>query len=145
MVLRVLKLNVLQKIPNNSLISGNVQIGPRMELEVVKVQEGLAEGRVLFHRYVSRTAEQVAGKEVEIEEKAALKADRRRIQEENLRKKAKEAAREAPPVEVRIPLIFSSLSGSNTMRISVHNAEEFSLGDNLAGPEYEVRSSWRGL
>ena len=30
------------------------QIGPRMELEVVKVEEGMCSGRVLYHSYVQR-------------------------------------------------------------------------------------------
>ena len=31
------------------------QIGPRMELEIVKVEEGLCDGRVLFHAHVQKS------------------------------------------------------------------------------------------
>jgi hypothetical protein len=78
-----------------------VQIGPRLELQLIKVQEGLAEGRVLYHRFEQRAAEDVATQEVERAEAARLKAERRREQEENVRKKAHEASRVAAAQRVR--------------------------------------------
>eukprot|EP00889_Picochlorum_renovo_P002798 jgi/Picre1/29828/NNA_005210.t1 len=76
------------------------EIGPRMELEVIKVEEGLCDGKVLYHRFESRTAEQIAEKDVEIEEKRKLKEQRKREQEENVKrkqalKKMKEEAKES--------------------------------------------------
>lgn len=63
------------------------EIGPRMELEVIKIEEGLCDGKVLYHTYESRTAEEVKQKDDEMEEKKRLKDERRRIQDENVRKK----------------------------------------------------------
>jgi hypothetical protein len=37
----------------------SVQVGPRMELEVVKVEEGLCDGRVLYHGYVEKSSGEV--------------------------------------------------------------------------------------
>ena len=45
------------------------EIGPRMELELVKVEEGMCEGRVLYHAYVKKTEEEV----LELENKAVTK------------------------------------------------------------------------
>lgn len=56
------------------------QIGPRMELEVVKVEEGLCDGRVLFHSLINRTAAATAAQQAEIDERQRLKAERRREQ-----------------------------------------------------------------
>jgi ribosome biogenesis protein SSF1/2 len=63
------------------------EIGPRMELEVIKIEEGLCEGKVLYHRYEERSAEEVRQKDDEMEAARKLKAERRRVQEENVRKK----------------------------------------------------------
>ncbi|EIE18463.1 Brix-domain-containing protein, partial [Coccomyxa subellipsoidea C-169] len=56
------------------------EIGPRMELEVVKVEEGMCTGRVLYHSYVHRSAAEAAVQQQEIDEREKLRADRRRQQ-----------------------------------------------------------------
>lgn len=63
------------------------EIGPRMEMEVIKVEEGLCDGKVLYHRFERRTKEEVEAKDYEIERKRKEKDKRRREQEENVRKK----------------------------------------------------------
>jgi hypothetical protein len=72
-----------------------MQIGPRLELELVKIQEGLSGGSVLYHRYEQRTAEQAATQQLAVEERERLRAQRRRQQEENVQRKAVERRREA--------------------------------------------------
>lgn len=67
------------------------EIGPRMELDIVKAEEGLCEGKVLYHMIETRTAEEVAALDAAKDE--ATKADearalRKQEQEENVRKKA---------------------------------------------------------
>ena len=56
------------------------QIGPRMQLEVVKVEEGLCAGRVLFHSLIARSATETAAQQAQVEERQRLKAERRRQQ-----------------------------------------------------------------
>ena len=63
------------------------EIGPRMELEILKIEEGLCDGKVLYHAYESRTAEEVSAKDSEIEEKKRLKEERRRVQHDNVKRK----------------------------------------------------------
>eukprot|EP01025_Chloroclados_australasicus_P021105 TRINITY_DN2214_c0_g1_i1.p1 TRINITY_DN2214_c0_g1~~TRINITY_DN2214_c0_g1_i1.p1 ORF type:complete len:457 (-),score=66.00 TRINITY_DN2214_c0_g1_i1:306-1676(-) len=75
------------------------EIGPRLELQLIKVQEGLCDGRVLYHRFIEKTPEEIALQQQEIEEKSKLKEQRRKKQEENVKKKqalqqAKEKLRE---------------------------------------------------
>ncbi|KAK9840668.1 hypothetical protein WJX81_008651 [Elliptochloris bilobata] len=64
------------------------EIGPRMQLEVVKVEEGLCAGRVLFHSLIVRSAAETAAQQAEIEERQRLKAERRQQQAENVQRKA---------------------------------------------------------
>ena len=71
------------------------EVGPRMELELMKVEEGMCEGRVLYHAYVQKTEEEVVELEQKKVDKEALRKKRREEQEANVRRKAKEAAEKA--------------------------------------------------
>jgi ribosome biogenesis protein SSF1/2 len=51
-----------------------------MELEVVKVEEGLCSGEVLFHAHQTRSAEEVARQKAAFRDREALRAKRRREQ-----------------------------------------------------------------
>lgn len=79
-----------------------LQIGPRLELQIVKIHEGLASGRVLFHRFDKRSVEDAAAQQEDAEAREQLRAERRREQEENVRRKAAEARREQLAKEVRV-------------------------------------------
>ena len=68
------------------------EIGPRMEMELVKVEEGMCEGRVLYHAYVDKTEDEVKELETRVVDKEALRKRRREEQERNVAKKAKEKA-----------------------------------------------------
>jgi hypothetical protein len=56
------------------------QIGPRMELEIVKVEEGLCSGRVLYHSIIHKSPEEANVQQQEIDERERLRAERRRQQ-----------------------------------------------------------------
>jgi hypothetical protein len=55
-------------------------VGPRLELEVVKVEEGLCDGRVLFHKYEQRSAEEAQAQQREWDSKEQLREQRRKQQ-----------------------------------------------------------------
>ena len=78
----------------------SVQVGPRLELEVVKVQEGLGTGQVLYHKYQERSTDQAAAQQDAVEEARRLRAERRRQQEENVRRKQLEQRRETLAAQV---------------------------------------------
>lgn len=71
------------------------EVGPRMRLEMVKIEEGLADGKVLWHAYETKTK----AEERELEERHKAKKEerekRRAIQMENIRKKKAEKAEKA--------------------------------------------------
>ncbi|KAG2428710.1 hypothetical protein HXX76_011414 [Chlamydomonas incerta] len=71
------------------------EIGPRLDLELVKVEEGLCEGAVLFHAHVAKSAEEAAALADRREERERLRAERRQQQDANVRRKAADAARKA--------------------------------------------------
>ncbi|KAH7287265.1 hypothetical protein KP509_32G047900 [Ceratopteris richardii] len=71
------------------------EIGPRMTMQLVKVEEGLCSGAVLFHEYIKKTPEEIAALKENKEKREALRKQRRAEQEANVRRKelAKEAQR----------------------------------------------------
>ncbi|TPX50825.1 hypothetical protein SeMB42_g00308 [Synchytrium endobioticum] len=70
------------------------ELGPRLKLTLVKVQSGLCDGEVVYHAEVKKTAGEVKALAKKKERAASTKAERRRVQQENIEKKmaAKAAA-----------------------------------------------------
>jgi ribosome biogenesis protein SSF1/2 len=70
------------------------ELGPRMNLRLLKVEEGLCEGRVLWHDFIEKSQEEVKQMDEVWEQRNKEKEERRRIQKENVeqKKKAKEAS-----------------------------------------------------
>ena len=66
------------------------EIGPRMELELVKVEEGMCDGRVLYHAYVQKSADEIKTLEQKKAEREKLRKRRRLEQEQNVKRKARE-------------------------------------------------------
>ncbi|WIA33942.1 hypothetical protein OEZ86_007038 [Tetradesmus obliquus] len=75
------------------------EVGPRLELEIIKVEEGLCGGAVLYHAHVARSKAQVSAQQAAKDEAAKLKAQRRRQQEDNVRRKEAEQRRQAELAE----------------------------------------------
>ena len=63
------------------------EIGPRMTLELVKIEDGLCDGEVLYHNHVSKTAEEVSELRKRNTDKKRLKEERKREQEANVERK----------------------------------------------------------
>lgn len=66
------------------------EIGPRMELKLVKIEEGCNEGAVLFHEYIKKSAQEVTQQHRELVVKKKLQEQRRLEQEENVQRKKEE-------------------------------------------------------
>ena len=60
------------------------EIGPRMILKLAKVESGLAEGDVLFHAFVKKSAEESKKLKRKHKKIANEKEERKRVQEENV-------------------------------------------------------------
>lgn len=66
-----------------------VELGPRMNLRLVKVEEGLCEGRVMWNEFVSKSKDEEKELDQKWDEKRKLRDERRRQQKENVEKKRK--------------------------------------------------------
>ncbi|XP_063150375.1 suppressor of SWI4 1 homolog [Candoia aspera] len=63
------------------------EIGPRMTLQLIKVEEGLSQGNVLYHSFIHKTEEEIREALARKEEKLQLKARRRQKQEADVARK----------------------------------------------------------
>ncbi|XP_038640509.1 suppressor of SWI4 1 homolog, partial [Scyliorhinus canicula] len=66
------------------------EIGPRMSLELVKIEEGMCDGEVIYHSFVQKTEEEIQEALHQREKRQKLKEDRRKRQESNIRRKQEE-------------------------------------------------------
>lgn len=64
-----------------------IELGPRMSIELYKVEQGVNEGDVLYHKFVQKTPEEAAALKARIEKLRKLKEQRRREQDANVQKK----------------------------------------------------------
>ena len=74
-----------------------VELGPRLCLELIKVEQGLGEGNVMFHAHVKKTPEEAKEIQEKAEGKIRQKNQRRQEQDRNVERKRKvqEEKREA--------------------------------------------------
>lgn len=63
------------------------ELGPRITLQLIKVENGLLDGEILFHEFVHKTEEEKLAIKKKREGKKKLKEKRKRLQEENKKKK----------------------------------------------------------
>ncbi|SPQ98218.1 unnamed protein product (mitochondrion) [Plasmodiophora brassicae] len=68
------------------------EIGPRMTMQLLKIEEGLCSGPVIYNRFVNKTPEEIAEMRRAYAEKQATKAARRAAQEANVKRKAAKVA-----------------------------------------------------
>ena len=66
-----------------------VELGPRMKLRMIKVEEGLCTGKILWHQYENKTKEEIKELEQKWEQRRKEKEARKKQQKENVEKKLK--------------------------------------------------------
>ena len=63
------------------------ELGPRLQLRLIKIEEGLCRGNVVFHAYQTRSAAEIRKQFDSLKSKRELKEKRRAEQEENVKRK----------------------------------------------------------
>jgi len=66
-----------------------VELGPRMKLRMTKVEEGVCNGKVMWHEYIHKSKEEVKELDQKWEKRRQEKEMRKKIQKENVEKKKK--------------------------------------------------------
>lgn len=80
-------LNSRGNIANNKSAIRLHEIGPRLTIELIKIQNDLFTGEVLYHNAIVKTEEEIAEIKKAREEKKRLKDLRKKIQNANVEKK----------------------------------------------------------
>jgi len=77
-----------RKITENSSVRVRlVEVGPRLDLELFKIEDGFFEGKTIYHAFVVRTPQEEALAEKRMQQEKALKERRRLEQETNVKTK----------------------------------------------------------
>ncbi|XP_048198227.1 suppressor of SWI4 1 homolog [Perognathus longimembris pacificus] len=105
------------------------EIGPRMTLQLIKIQEGVGAGNVLFHSFVHKTEEELQAILASKEEKLRLKAQRQDQQAQNVQRKREQ--REAHKKK--------SLAGMKRAGVGAGADGDSDAEDPGASPEAEGR------
>ncbi|SCV03831.1 LANO_0G06524g1_1 [Lachancea nothofagi CBS 11611] len=63
------------------------EVGPRLTLKLVKIEEGICSGKILHHNYVKKTSAEIKALEKKHAQRMKLKEERRKEQEANLSRK----------------------------------------------------------
>lgn len=79
------------------------ELGPRLTLQLVKIQDGVGEGEVLYHSHVKKTAEEKKKLREKIQKQKVLKEKRKKEQQKNVERKKKERDTEASKKRKRMP------------------------------------------
>ena len=66
-----------------------VELGPRMKLRMTKVEEGVCNGKVMWHEYIHKSKEEIKAMDKKWEQRRQDKEARKKIQRENVEKKRK--------------------------------------------------------
>ena len=67
-----------------------VELGPRLKLRLVKVEEGVCGGKVMWHEYLRKSTEEANHLDAVWEQRRKEKEERKRVQKENVERKRKE-------------------------------------------------------
>ena len=67
-----------------------VELGPRMKLRMIKVEESVCGGKVMWHEFLSKSKEEVTEMDAAWDARRKEKEERKRVQKENVERKRKE-------------------------------------------------------
>lgn len=95
------------------------ELGPRMTLQLAKIEKDLMGGDVIYHPFVTKSSEQAEADKQRVEERKRLKEERKRIQNENVKRKQelKSAKKKAKKerLEVKKKYLEDQLTGGATI------------------------------
>ena len=115
------------------------ELGPRIRLELFKVERGVGEGDVLYHKFEAKTPKEAAATKARVEMLKKLKEDRRATQAENVKRKREqlEEKRKLKAENKRLKIEGAADGGGSS-------AQSGSGGDGEADDEDEQESDGDG-
>jgi len=77
----------LDKKKNTNVAIKLHELGPRMRMKLVKIEENFCRGNVVFHKYIKLDRGEIKKQMDALKSKRELKASRKKLQEANIKKK----------------------------------------------------------
>ncbi|KAM0748150.1 Brix-domain-containing protein [Meredithblackwellia eburnea MCA 4105] len=116
-----------------------VELGPRMELGLLKIEEGLGEGEVLFHEIVHKSAAEASKLSKEHAERRKLQKQRREEQAANVaaKKAAKEAAAAAKEEKKKVRMAAKEGGGEEDEEQDESDSEDENAIDSDNSFDYD--------
>lgn len=87
------------------------ELGPRLKLKLIKIEEGVCRGNVVFHSYVKKSKKEIKEQMDGIKRKRDLKNERKRIQDENVQRKLNEKEAKEQVKEEKKKARFAAADG----------------------------------
>lgn len=106
------------------------EIGPRITLELFKVEKDVCEGDILYHKFVTKSEEEARKTKQRLEAAASLKAQRRATQEENVKRKREDVEKKRE--EKRAKYAKRAEEGAGDANASESSSEEEDEDDREA-------------
>ncbi|CAR27326.1 hypothetical protein ZYGR_0I06000 [Zygosaccharomyces rouxii] len=107
------------------------EIGPRINMKLVKIEEGICSGKVLHHEFVQKTDTEIKALIKRHEQKKKLKEQRRKEQEENVsRKQAVKDAKKKRKMERRERKSGQSTKENDDEEVASSSGSEASDGSD---------------
>ncbi|KAJ5679103.1 Brix domain-containing protein [Penicillium macrosclerotiorum] len=70
-----------------------VELGPRMKLRLMKVEEGVCDGAIMWHDFITKSADEVKSMKKSWDSRRKEKEARKKLQKENIERKKKDKAK----------------------------------------------------
>jgi ribosome biogenesis protein SSF1/2 len=100
------------------------ELGPRLKLKLVKIEEGVCRGNVVYHSYVKKSKKEIKEQMDEIKKKRDLKNERKRVQDENVQRKQQEKEAKEQVKEDKKKIRFAEAGGESDEEIKVVPAKK---------------------
>ncbi|XP_060524757.1 protein Peter pan isoform X2 [Cylas formicarius] len=140
-------------LPQKLISRGNIQagkssirlteLGPRLTLQLIKIEDGLLDGEVLFHDLVHKSEEERLEIQKKRETKRKLKETRKKVQEEN--KKAKEKIKEEQKQKSLEGMKGQKSAGDNHEAMEEDDDREYYKKEIGEEPDQDLFSRTRGV
>lgn len=116
-----------------------IELGPRMKLELVKIEDGIMTGEVLHHSYVSKTKEEIKELKNAAEKRAFLKLSRKKQQEENVKRKLEERTKARAEVEKKRAAVEAEATGAFKRKVPAMKTADSDDEDEEVGGEKQPK------
>lgn len=95
------------------------ELGPRLKLRLMKIEEGVCRGNVVFHQFVKKSKKEIKEQMDGLKKKREIKTERKRVQEANVKRKQDEKDSHKKPEKEAVEDEFEEVSEKPKKRVKI--------------------------